>query len=149
MIRYIDLGHQLWPDGEEPPDFAFFNTVTSRFVTVGGQQTFDSVADLQEAAAGDSSVDLKRLLSLVPVDPTPPLPEGAYFVGTGGKELWAAVQRANAGEGELRRRTYLPGEDTPAWDTEFREGNPRELPEGVVIDDCTYQVYFLPTETSP
>lgn len=54
MIRFIDLRHH---EDDIQARFAFFCTVTDTFIAFGGEQTFDTVADFQEAAANSSSLD--------------------------------------------------------------------------------------------
>ena len=69
MIRCLVIaGGDLDPYDESPSDsFAFFDTVTDRFVTVGGAQIFESVADLLACGRADPRADdLPRLLALLP-----------------------------------------------------------------------------------
>jgi hypothetical protein len=45
MMRFIDLGKQIGCDEEDwPREFAFFNTVPSRFLEFKGSQTWSSWA---------------------------------------------------------------------------------------------------------
>lgn len=46
VIRFIHLGDQINEDADE---FAFYNTVPDRFLTIAGVQTFDDRADLEHA----------------------------------------------------------------------------------------------------
>jgi hypothetical protein len=46
MIRYIDLTNQICFDGR--PEFAWYNTVTSKFMSFDYQQTFDSWEEFEE-----------------------------------------------------------------------------------------------------
>ena len=71
MIHFVDLGKQLAPLEDNPPrQFAFFNTVIDRFVTINGYQVFDSLSDLIMEMEADKFIDeeqYNRLLSLLPV----------------------------------------------------------------------------------
>jgi hypothetical protein len=60
MIRFIDLTGQIC-DGEK--EFAFFDTVTGRFIDVNGEQTWDTVEDLKSVYTGK---DIDRYLNLIP-----------------------------------------------------------------------------------
>lgn len=48
--------------------FAFYDTVTDRFIEIGGDQLFDSVEELTEAAGygGELPRPLEQLVALVP-----------------------------------------------------------------------------------
>lgn len=65
MIRFIHIGGQINKDADE---FAFFDTVTDRFVTIYDDQTWGSRDDLIEsmALADMSGRDRERMLSLLP-----------------------------------------------------------------------------------
>ena len=41
MIRFIDIGDQIFIDGETK-SFAWFDTITDEFLTFSGSQTWDS-----------------------------------------------------------------------------------------------------------
>lgn len=45
MIRFVDLGHQLGVDSEDPRMFAFFDTTTDTFVSFQGVEAWESMAD--------------------------------------------------------------------------------------------------------
>jgi hypothetical protein len=49
MIRFVDIGHQIIFDPESPRHFAFFDTVTDKFLTFAGEQVFDSWRDFEES----------------------------------------------------------------------------------------------------
>ena len=63
MIRFIDLRNQ-----DTGYQFAFWDTVTDRFVTMGVDQAWDSIEDLIESAAANGcSLELsQRLIGLCP-----------------------------------------------------------------------------------
>jgi hypothetical protein len=65
MIRFVSLGSQI-NDGAR--EFAFVDTVTMRFLDVGGVQVFEDRADLEAAMqAADTAPTLRtRLLDLLP-----------------------------------------------------------------------------------
>lgn len=71
MIRYVNLGNQLrgeYEDGfAEAQDFAFYNTVTDRFITIDDMQAFETVADLRAACVADpkAGYPIERLLPLM------------------------------------------------------------------------------------
>lgn len=74
MIRFIDLTNQIMvPVGDEAwHEFAFYNTVTDRFIDLCGNQTWHTVKDFID----DFSVDKNngyadepmRFLGLIPQD---------------------------------------------------------------------------------
>lgn len=55
MIRFIDLGNQIYcdadifPEKPERKSFAFFNTTTDEFINFGGDEYFDSIDEFIEA----------------------------------------------------------------------------------------------------
>jgi hypothetical protein len=58
MIRFVDLGRQLWVDENDPissRQFCFFDTVTDRFLDFDGEQVFETWRDVEEARLPDSS----------------------------------------------------------------------------------------------
>ena len=63
MIRYIDLSGQ-----DTGYAFAFWDTVTDRFIQVGDDQAWDDIADFKECAAiADLDVELEiRMVRLIP-----------------------------------------------------------------------------------
>src|SRR5690348_20489 len=63
MIRYIEVGSQITLERGDC-QFAFYDTVTDRFLELGGAMVFDSVQDLVERAAGERL--LERCLSVIP-----------------------------------------------------------------------------------
>lgn len=48
MIRFVYIGDQIEEGAEQ---FAFFNTVTDKFINFDGEQVFDSVEDLESTLA--------------------------------------------------------------------------------------------------
>lgn len=50
MIRFIDLGKQIGLDDEWPREFAFYDTITDRFIGHGDSQTWASWDDLTVSA---------------------------------------------------------------------------------------------------
>lgn len=62
MIRYVHIGDQIYEDAGE---FAFYDTVICRFISIDGQDTFASREDLEIVARHDAPL-LERLLPLVP-----------------------------------------------------------------------------------
>jgi len=54
MIRFIDLGDQIL-EGE--PQFAWFDTITDRFIELGGTQTWSSWEEFKEDYMGEKSVN--------------------------------------------------------------------------------------------
>lgn len=50
MIRFIDIGDQI---EDEEQQFAFFDTVTDRFIEVCGEQVWSSWDELMEDASCD------------------------------------------------------------------------------------------------
>jgi hypothetical protein len=71
MIRFIDLGKQIAVDEDDskwPRQFAFYNTVNDRFMTISDIQVFDSLAELI-AALKDDGYDAEfciRIFRLLP-----------------------------------------------------------------------------------
>ena len=69
MIRFIDLGKQIAGDKANdnwPREFAFYDTLEASFVSFGGQQIFDSVADLKSQMEDDDLNNTQRILKLIP-----------------------------------------------------------------------------------
>lgn len=72
MIRFIDIGRQLALDEQDeswPRQFAFYDTVAGRFVSINGWQVFDSLGDLLQEIEQDETVGAefaKRLFDLTP-----------------------------------------------------------------------------------
>lgn len=69
MIRFIDLTNQIYGIGlPNPPKLiAYFNTITDRFVEVGGEQVFDSYEHMLEWLDEDAwGFDLERYKKLTP-----------------------------------------------------------------------------------
>lgn len=51
MIRFVDLGRQLWvnqTDEDCPRQFCFYDTVNDKFISIGGQQVFNCWTDFIE-----------------------------------------------------------------------------------------------------
>jgi len=69
MIRFIDLTDQI-TEGQK--EFAFWCTAKERFLEVFGEQTWESLHDLKEAAKWHNqvanNVDIERCISLIPED---------------------------------------------------------------------------------
>lgn len=70
MMRFIDLGKQIAVDESDPDyprQFAFYDTVTDRFIAANYEQVFDSWDEFLEQAATELSLQLiNRLRSLCP-----------------------------------------------------------------------------------
>lgn len=72
MIRFIDLGKQIAVDETDPDwprQFAFFDTIYNRFVTINGYAVFDSMADLMSEMQQDDAMTPEfgnRLFGLMP-----------------------------------------------------------------------------------
>lgn len=80
MIRFIDLRGQITND--RAPHFAFYNTITDRFLSFGGTQEWDSIADFRFTGnLGESEQDegclvlkqpdyelIERCVKLIPSD---------------------------------------------------------------------------------
>jgi len=71
VIRFIDLGRQIGLDEEWSREFAFFDTITDTFITMDGEQVWDSWTEFKEAYAGTpwrtrTSWTLERFRSLCP-----------------------------------------------------------------------------------
>ncbi len=60
MIRFIDLR-----GADTGYNFAFWNTITDKFLTLGDDQAWDTVDDLHECTNSDG-VDIDRLINLCP-----------------------------------------------------------------------------------
>jgi len=59
MIRFIHIGDQIKDDADE---FAFFDTVTSTFLSFDGEQVFDSFGDFAYFAADERYQRCLRIL---------------------------------------------------------------------------------------
>lgn len=70
MIRFIDLGKQIGGEDEEwLREFAFFNTVSCRFIEYDGSQTWNCWTDFERDWKNPNSTkdySLERFKSLVP-----------------------------------------------------------------------------------
>lgn len=68
MIRFIDLRGQITNDRD--PNFAFFDTVTDRFIDLAGEQEWGSVEEFAQTAsvAGKPLGFISRCLNLMPKD---------------------------------------------------------------------------------
>jgi hypothetical protein len=65
MIRFIDLGKQIGIDEEWPREFAFFDTVSDKFLKFGNEQVWESWNDFLESGfIGQYFID--RLKPLCP-----------------------------------------------------------------------------------
>ena len=65
MLRFIDLGEQVTEDELE---FAWFDTVTTTFLSIRGMQVWDSWKDFIDDLSEDEywRDDIKRFESLIP-----------------------------------------------------------------------------------
>lgn len=63
MIRFIDLRNQ-----DTGYAFAFWDTVTDRFITIGSDQAWDNIEDLIGSADGSDTVhnQIERMIDLCP-----------------------------------------------------------------------------------
>ena len=71
MIRFIDLGKQIAVDETDPAwprQFAFYDTIQDRFISINGYMVFDSLADLASEMEQDFTDPefYNRLLRLLP-----------------------------------------------------------------------------------
>lgn len=72
MVRFIDLGKQIAIDETDPDyprQFAFFDTIYSKFICIGDSYVFDSLSDLLSEMEMDESMTAEfanRLLRLCP-----------------------------------------------------------------------------------
>ena len=69
MIRFVDLGKQIGGDDEDwDREFAFYNTVSDRFINFGGSQIWATVSDFESDYKKFANNDhpLERFLSLIP-----------------------------------------------------------------------------------
>ena len=64
VIRIVDMREATSCDRS----FSVWDTVTSRFVEVAGEQSWDGESDLRECVrmAGQNDVDVERIVSLLP-----------------------------------------------------------------------------------
>lgn len=68
MIRFIDLGKQIAADENDPDyprEFAFYDTVSSKFLRFDGQSCFESYEDLLEQMEGYDPKYMQRIVGLV------------------------------------------------------------------------------------
>lgn len=69
MIRYVYIGDQITEGSKE---FAFFDTITDRFLTFDGCQVFEGKEELKELLFTTNNPDLlKRCFALIPEEPLP------------------------------------------------------------------------------
>lgn len=69
MIRFIDLGKQIAIHEDDPNwkrQYAFYDTLEARFLTIGSQQIFDSYEDVLGQLDGEDPAYMKRIMSLIP-----------------------------------------------------------------------------------
>ena len=71
MIRFIDLGKQIAVDETDPAwprQFAFYDTIQDRFISINGYMVFDSLADMISEIEQDytDAEFANRLLNLLP-----------------------------------------------------------------------------------
>jgi len=62
MIRFIDLTNQIT---EGTKEFAFYDTVTDKFVLFSGCQTWETIENFKQDYSGNQ---IDRYLSLIPND---------------------------------------------------------------------------------
>jgi hypothetical protein len=76
MIQYVRCQRHTVDGMRE--SFAFFDTVRDRFVEIGGEQIFETIQDLLDAAHSETSMPrpVADLIRLIP--PDPPLSERVY-----------------------------------------------------------------------
>jgi hypothetical protein len=112
MIRLIQLGDQRYHEGEITTDFAFLDTVTDTFITVDGEQVWDSRADFEVAAASLPEKLRARMLAKLPdvlgVLVIPCAPELAAKVARAAEVL--EVSPATFAEGALALRVVAVAE---------------------------------------
>lgn len=68
MIRFIYIGDQILRDMDEKSrEFAFFNTVTDKFIEIGGCYTFSSLKEFEDYARIEWYCDyIDRCRNLIP-----------------------------------------------------------------------------------
>lgn len=68
MIKFISLGSQIYPNDPESTSFAFYDTLTDRFLTYGGVQAWDSWEDFVDDFEEKEGVALAELMRITPAD---------------------------------------------------------------------------------
>jgi hypothetical protein len=66
MIKFINLGSQIYPNDPETNSFAFYDTLTDRFLTYGGVQAWDSWEDFEDDFEEKEGVDWEELIHITP-----------------------------------------------------------------------------------
>lgn len=67
MIRFIDLRKQIGGEDEEwLREFAFFDTISSRFIEYKNAQTWNCWSDFERDHSGSEDYSLERFKNLVP-----------------------------------------------------------------------------------
>lgn len=66
MIKFINLGSQIYPNDPESCSFAFYDTLTDRFLTYGGVQAWDSWEDFVDDFEERAGVQWEELLRITP-----------------------------------------------------------------------------------
>ena len=66
MIKFIRLGSQIYPTDPAVNSFAFYDTLTDRFLTYGGVQAWDSWEDFVDDFEERAGVALEELVSITP-----------------------------------------------------------------------------------
>jgi hypothetical protein len=66
MIKFISLGSQIYPNDPESSSFAFYDTLTDRFLTYGGVQAWDSWEEFVDDFEERAGVALEELISMTP-----------------------------------------------------------------------------------
>jgi hypothetical protein len=68
MIKFINLGSQIYPHDPESSSFAFYDTLTDRFLTYGSVQAWDSWEDFVDDFEERAGVDLEELIRITPAE---------------------------------------------------------------------------------
>jgi hypothetical protein len=66
MIKFISLGSQIYPNDPAVHSFAFYDTLTDRFLTYGGVQAWDSWEDFVDDFEEQAGVALEELTRITP-----------------------------------------------------------------------------------
>jgi hypothetical protein len=69
VIRFIDLGKQIATDPNDPEwtrEFAFYDTLAASFLSLDGQQVFDSKEDVLKNIDEEESAYVKKILNVLP-----------------------------------------------------------------------------------
>ncbi len=66
MIRFIEMSG-MYP-GDDTKAFGFFNTVTDRFLDIGGCHAVESLQEFEEMCPKDCAYGYEYLKSLIPLE---------------------------------------------------------------------------------